>query len=181
MLTEFTARLAALRAAHPVFRRQRFFQGRPIRGVNIDDIAWLRPDGQQMDDDDWNGGYAQSLAIFLNGEGIPDRDPLGERVVDDSFLLLVNAHHQQATFTLPDAAYGRVGTSWSTPPIRCSFTPAAAFRGPVTASESWPGRCGCCAAATDALRRSLRLVWRTRWRKVVRAAFHASGLSWSLA
>ena len=107
VLTEFTARLAALRAAHPVFRRQRFFQGRPIRGSDIGDIAWLRPDGLQMDDADWNGGHAQSLAIFLNGAGIPDRDEVGERVVDDSFLLLVNAHHQQATFTLPDAAYGR--------------------------------------------------------------------------
>ena len=143
VLTEFTARLAALRAAHPVFRRQRFFQGRPIRGSDIGDIAWLRPDGLQMDDADWNGGHAQSLAIFLNGAGIPDRDEVGERVVDDSFLLLVNAHHQQATFTLPDRPTGAVGTSWSTPPIRCSFTPAAAFRGPVTASESWPGRCGC--------------------------------------
>jgi isoamylase len=107
VLTEFTARLAALRAAHPVFRRQRFFQGRPIRGSDIGDIAWLRPDGLQMDDADWNGGHVQSLAIFLNGEGIPDRDEVGQRVVDDSFLLLVNAHHQQATFTLPDAADGR--------------------------------------------------------------------------
>ena len=60
-----------------------------------------------MSDDDWNGGHAQSLAIFLNGHGIPDRDELGERIVDDSFLLLINAHHQQVTFTLPDAAYGR--------------------------------------------------------------------------
>ena len=61
-----------------------------------------------MSDDDWNGGRAQSLAIFLNGEGIPDRDEVGERVVDDSFLLLVNASPHQMTFTLPDQAYGRV-------------------------------------------------------------------------
>jgi isoamylase len=106
LLTEFTVRLAALRAAHPVFRRQRFFQSRPIRGSSVNDIAWLRLDGQQMSDDDWNGGNAQSLAIFLNGCGIPDRDEVGERVVDDSFLLLINAHHQKVTFALPDAAYG---------------------------------------------------------------------------
>ena len=56
-----------------------------------------------MTDEDWNGGHASSLAIFLNGHGIPDRDELGERIVDDSFLLLINAHHQQVTFTLPDA------------------------------------------------------------------------------
>jgi isoamylase len=106
LLTEFTARLAALRGAHPVFRRQRFFQGRPIRGSSVDDIAWLRRDGQQMSEGDWNGGHAQSLAIFLNGRGIPDRDEVGERAVDDSFLLLINAHHQKVTFALPDAAYG---------------------------------------------------------------------------
>jgi glycogen operon protein len=105
-LTEFTARLIALRRKHPIFRRQRFFQGRPIRGSNIDDIAWLRPDGQQMDDEDWNTGYARSVAIFLNGRGIPDRDQLGERVIDDSFLLLINGHYEEITFVLPDKEYG---------------------------------------------------------------------------
>jgi isoamylase len=108
VLTEFTARLTRLRAAHPVFRRRRFFQGRPIRGSNIEDIAWLRPDGQQMSDEDWNAG-AKTVGIFLNGRGIPDRDDLGERITDDSFLLLIHAHHRPITFTLPDAAYGR---SW---------------------------------------------------------------------
>ena len=111
LLTAFTARVAALRAAHPIFRRQRFFQGRTIRGSNVEDIAWLRPDGQQMSDEDWDTGYARSVAVFLNGQGIPDRDELGERVVDDSFLLLINAHHEPVTFTLPDADYGH---QWST-------------------------------------------------------------------
>jgi glycogen operon protein len=111
LVTEFTARLLALRRAHPVFRRQRFFQSRPIHGSSVDDIAWLRPDGQQMSDQDWTAGYARTVAIFLNGQGIPDRDAVGERVVDDSFLLLINAHHQQITFTLPDESYGR---SWET-------------------------------------------------------------------
>jgi isoamylase len=106
VLTEFTAALTRLRAAHPVFRRRRFFQGRPIRGSNIDDIAWLRPDGQQMGDDDWNAGSAKTVGIFLNGRGIPERDDLGERIIDDSFLLLINAHHRPIVFTLPDAAYG---------------------------------------------------------------------------
>ena len=107
ILTEFTAGLAALRHAHPVFRRQRFFQGRPIRGSSVADIAWLRADGQPMTDRDWSDGHARTLAIYLNGRGIPDRNQLGEQIVDDSFLLLINAHHQQVTFTLPDESYGR--------------------------------------------------------------------------
>jgi isoamylase len=91
-----------------MFRRQRFFQGRPIYGSSIEDIAWLRPDGRHMTEQDWTAGHTTSLAIFLNGRGIPDRDQLGERITDDSFLLLINAHHLAHTFTLPDASYGRV-------------------------------------------------------------------------
>ncbi|GAA1249773.1 glycogen debranching protein GlgX [Pseudonocardia aurantiaca] len=108
VLTEFVAAVAALRRDHHVFRRRRFFQGRPIRGSSIDDIAWLRPDGKPMTEDDWGTGFARSLAVYLNGEGIPERDELGQRVVDDSFLLLFNAHHQAVPFNLPGEAYGRV-------------------------------------------------------------------------
>jgi glycogen operon protein len=61
-----------------------------------------------MDDQDWDNGYARSVAIFLNGHGIPDRDQLGERVVDDSFLLLVNGHYEGVTFSVPDERYGRI-------------------------------------------------------------------------
>jgi len=106
LLTAFTTQLLALRAAHPVFRRRRFFQGRPIRGSSIDDIAWLRPDGEHMTDHDWADDSTKTLAIFLNGHGIPDRDAFGERIVDDSFLLLIKAHHQPITFTMPDKSYG---------------------------------------------------------------------------
>jgi isoamylase len=107
VLIEFTARLAALRAQHPVFRRKRFFQGRPIQGSSIDDIAWLRPDGQQMTDQDWTSGQTRTLGIYLNGKGIPDRDELGEQVIDDSFLLLINTHYNPGIFTLPDQTFGR--------------------------------------------------------------------------
>jgi isoamylase len=61
-----------------------------------------------MTEHDWNAGVARTLAVYLNGEGIPERDPLGERVVDDSFLLLFNAHHQASAFTLPSEDYGRM-------------------------------------------------------------------------
>ena len=106
-LTAFTAQLLALRAAHPVFRRRRFFQGRPIRGSSTDDIAWLRPDGKHMTDHDWADSSTKALAVFLNGQGIPDHDEFGERVVDDSFLLLINAYHRPIVFTMPDESYGQ--------------------------------------------------------------------------
>ncbi|WP_181781354.1 glycogen debranching protein GlgX [Pseudonocardia pini] len=111
VLTEFVGRLTELRAKHPIFRRQRFFQGRSIQGSSISDIAWLRPDGKQMTDEDWRRARTHSLGIYLNGQGIPDRDRLGMRITDDSFLLLINAHHQQVQFWLPDPSYGR---AWET-------------------------------------------------------------------
>ena len=106
LLVEFTSRLIHLRHAHPVFRRRRFFQGRQMRGSNVEDIAWLTPAGEPMSDEDWDVGFAKSLMVFLNGRGIPELDPRGERIVDDSFLICFNAHHEDLEFTLPDATYG---------------------------------------------------------------------------
>jgi glycogen operon protein len=105
-LTDFITRISELRRDHPVFRRRRFFQGRPLRGSNVEDIAWLQPSGEPMTDEDWDNGYAKSLAVFLNGSGIPELDARGERITDDSFLLLFNGHHESLSFTLPDATYG---------------------------------------------------------------------------
>jgi isoamylase len=98
-LLEFTRRLIALRREHPVLRRRRWFQGRSIRGSV--DLGWYRPDGAEMSDDDWDAGSAASVGIFLNGEAITDRDRRGQRVTDDSFLLLFNAHADPVDWTLP--------------------------------------------------------------------------------
>ena len=106
-LLEFTQRVVALRRAHPVFRRRRWFQGRPIRRAGeVADIGWFRPDGSEMTDQDWGDGYAKSIGVFLNGEALPDPDERGERVRDDSFLLLLNAHHEPLPFTLPPSSWG---------------------------------------------------------------------------
>jgi isoamylase len=106
-LLEFVQRLVHLRRDHPVFRRRRFFQGADVRGASGDDeIAWFRPDGEHMGDEDWTGGYARSLAVFLNGARLPDVDSRGEPVRDDSFLILMNAHNEVVDFVLPDGPFG---------------------------------------------------------------------------
>ncbi len=110
-LTAFTSRLIALRRQHPVFRRRRFFQGRPLWGEGSSDIAWFRPDGTEMDDEDWQQGRAKSVAVFLNGDAIASPDARGERIVDDSFLLLFHAHHENLHFTMPPE---RFGVGWVT-------------------------------------------------------------------
>ncbi|WP_113700442.1 glycogen debranching protein GlgX [Nonomuraea lactucae] len=99
LLLEFTQRLAELRKRHPVFRRRRFFYGKPVRGLS--DIAWLTPSGEEMIDADWNVGYAKSLAVFLNGDAITEPDRRGRPIRDDSFLLLFNAHNDTIKFTIP--------------------------------------------------------------------------------
>ncbi|MGN6796112.1 MAG: glycogen debranching protein GlgX [Streptosporangiaceae bacterium] len=97
-LLEFTRRMIALRREHPVLRRRRWYQGVPIRGSV--DIGWCRPDGAEMSDEDWDSGIG-SVGVFLNGEAITDRDRRGQRVTDDSLLLLFNGHHEPIEWTLP--------------------------------------------------------------------------------
>ncbi|MGZ4540594.1 MAG: glycogen debranching protein GlgX [Blastococcus sp.] len=107
-LLEFTKLVTKLRADHPTFRRRRFFDGRPVRreeGDPVQDIAWLTPDGDIMTDDDWDAGYAKSLAMYLNGHGIRETDERGEDVVDDCFYLAFNASSEAIEFTTPGSDY----------------------------------------------------------------------------
>ena len=103
-LLEFTRRMIALRRAHPVFRRRDFFQGRPIHGGSVKDIVWFKPDGTEMNDEEWNQHFARSLGVLLAGQGLTETDQRGRRVTDLDFLLLFNAHHEEIAFSLPNHA-----------------------------------------------------------------------------
>ncbi|HEY1619493.1 MAG TPA: glycogen debranching protein GlgX [Streptosporangiaceae bacterium] len=107
-LLAFTQELIRLRAGHPVFRRRRFFQGQPLsgHGDQVGDIAWFTPAAEEMTDEDWAAGFAKSLTVFLNGGGISEPGVRGERVTDDSFLLLFNASEADLKFAVPPARYG---------------------------------------------------------------------------
>ncbi|HEU0104483.1 MAG TPA: glycogen debranching protein GlgX [Mycobacteriales bacterium] len=102
VLTDFTAKLARLRAEHPVFRRRRHFRGRVVTGNTIEDIGWFTPAGETMSDEDWDSGHTRSVSVFLNGEAIREPDERGERVKDDQFFLLFNGFYEPIGFTLPD-------------------------------------------------------------------------------
>ena len=104
-LLQFTETLASLRRNHPVFRRRRFFRGRPQAPTDEEgDIIWLTPTGEEMTQQDWGASYANSLAVFLNGDAISEPDPRGEKISDARFLLMFNAHSDSLTFTLPEAS-----------------------------------------------------------------------------
>src|SRR5262245_28518222 len=106
-LLEFTHLLIQLRKQHPVFRRRKWFQGRPIHGAKVTDIGWFTPDGLEMAEEQWGEGFAKALGVFLNGEGINSPDVRGERVVDESFYVLFNAHYEPLPFVLPKGDWGK--------------------------------------------------------------------------
>ncbi|MGE3509406.1 MAG: glycogen debranching protein GlgX [Vicinamibacterales bacterium] len=106
-LFEFTAQLVRLRLEQPVFRRRRYFQGRGIRGSDVKDVAWLTPDGREMDDNGWNADFVRSIGMLLSGHAIDEVTPLGEPIVGDTFLVLLNAHSDEVAFTLPATQPGR--------------------------------------------------------------------------
>jgi len=100
-LFAFVQRLIQLRREQPVLRRHRFFQGRRIRGSEVKDLAWFRPDGKEMTDEDWNKGYVRCLGIRLAGDAIEETDAKGRPIIGDTLLILLNAHHEMLPFTMP--------------------------------------------------------------------------------
>jgi glycogen operon protein len=105
---DFTRQMVWLRRDHPVFRRRRFFHGRPVDGTHdeLSDIAWFTPEGQQMAQQDWQAANVKALVVFLNGSAISEPGDHGERISDDSFLLMFNAHHEPLEFVVP-VTYGK--------------------------------------------------------------------------
>ena len=107
-LLHFTRRVIKLRKDHPVLRRRRFFYGDAAHGgeSKLQEIGWLRPSGEHMRDEDWTAWYARSLMVYVNGHAISEPNLHGEKIVDKSFLLLVNASEEDIEFTIPTEPTG---------------------------------------------------------------------------
>ena len=108
-LLEFTKKLIRVYKQHNVFSRRDWFKGQPIKGRGLTDIAWFSPDGRKMTDQDWNSGFAKSLAVYMDGHGIHSRSYDGGRILDDSFYLIFNAHSEPVEYKLQTKRYGN---SW---------------------------------------------------------------------
>jgi len=106
-LLEFTRHLIHIRKEHPNLHRRKFYQDRSIRGSEVKDIIWLRPDGEEMTDEEWGAGWVRCLGVMLNGETLDHVDEKGEPVVDDTFLLMLNCHHEPIKFYLPRSPQSR--------------------------------------------------------------------------
>ncbi len=142
-LLSYTRGLIKLRNEHPVFRRPKFFQGRKIRGQDVKDIMWFNPGGTEMNDEEWNSGFVRCLGMLLSGKAIDVRDEQGEPIVDDTFLVLFNAHHGRRSSSCR-AGWTCVGGCWWTRArTRDSSSPCARTR-PGRRSNCWTVRCACC-------------------------------------
>ena len=103
-LLEFTKNAIALRHAHPVFRRRHFFRGAPVKEGAPKDLMWVRADGQEMTEQDWQNQQNRVLGALVNGEATDDTDERGRAIRDDTMLLLTNASDEEVRFTLPKIA-----------------------------------------------------------------------------
>ncbi|KAB8143323.1 glycogen debranching protein GlgX [Chloroflexia bacterium SDU3-3] len=110
-MLDFTKQIIRLRQSHPVLQRRRFFQGRLIQGLHIHDIEWLRPDGNEMSDEEWNEAMVRVLGVRLNGSAMDEWDEQANFIYDDIFLLLLNAADQPIEFTI-SATQGFEPSPW---------------------------------------------------------------------
>jgi isoamylase len=106
-LLEFIRKLIQLYKNHPVFSRRRWFQGRPITGAGLEDIAWFLPDGNEMSDENWKNDFAKSLAVYMNGRGLRSKDEKGKKITDNNFYVIFNAYHGPLEYHLPCEKYGQ--------------------------------------------------------------------------
>ena len=101
-LLEFTRKIIGLRKQHPLFRRNFFFQGNPVRSGEVKDLLWLNPDGSETSDEDWNKPTSHCQGVYFAGGKLIETDGRGRRLKDDNLLLLLNAHHEDIDFLLPE-------------------------------------------------------------------------------
>ena len=109
-LLEFTKKLIHFYKNHPAFSRRRWFKGRPIKGIGLEDIAWFLPEGIEMPDENWHLDFAKSLAVYLNGKALRTQGPKGEQIIDDNFYIIFNAYREPLQYKLPFEKYGN---NWS--------------------------------------------------------------------
>ncbi|HYX91394.1 MAG TPA: glycogen debranching enzyme GlgX, partial [Myxococcaceae bacterium] len=104
---EFTRKMIRLKLSQPVLQRRKFFQGAHIWDSELKDVAWFRPDGKEMKREDWEKPDSRAIGMLLGGDAIPNPDDRGNRIVGDTLLVLMNAHHEPQTFTLPAVEWGK--------------------------------------------------------------------------
>ncbi|MGH9298076.1 MAG: glycogen debranching enzyme, partial [Acidimicrobiales bacterium] len=105
-LLDFVRRLGRFRARHSAFRRRQWFQGRPLFGEGVTDIAWFSPEGKEMADSDWQVSFAKTVGVYLAGDGVSAQGERSDPMSDASYFLVLNAFWDPLEFVLPDESFG---------------------------------------------------------------------------
>jgi len=105
-ILEFTRKLISVRKSHAVFHRRKFFQGRPIHGSGTKDIIWLRPDGVEMTDCDWESEWIRCIGVRINGNATHEINEDGSELIDDDFFMILNSFYEEVEFRLPSFVPG---------------------------------------------------------------------------
>jgi isoamylase len=108
----FTRSLIHGRLSQPVLMRRGFFQGHNVFDSKLKDVAWFRPDGTELQKEDWQKPVVTSLGFLLGGDAIGELDDRGKKVVGDSLLILLNAGDEPVPFVLPAVEWGRDWEWW---------------------------------------------------------------------
>jgi glycogen operon protein len=150
-LAAFVARMIAFRRRHPALRRRDFFAGRTA-GQRAD-VRWLRPDGHEMTEAQWDEHFAKCIGMLIVGSAMADTDDRGAPLVDDDLLLLFNAHHEDVTFALPPPAAGWTVEIDTAEPDRAPGpfeAVVAAAAAPAAAHDAEAGAASIAVAVADA-------------------------------
>jgi len=140
-LLEFTRKLVELRRQHPNLHRRKFFQDRNINpgqserrvnGHSEPDITWLRPDGGEMTEEEWNAGWVRCIGVLLNGRTLDDVNGVGEPIRDETYLIMLNPHHEPIQFYMPL----REGAAWQM--VIDSANPEGAEKASIGARDYYP-------------------------------------------
>ena len=105
-MLDFTLRMSRLRREQPTLTKRRFFRGSTLWDSALKDLAWFRPDGQEMRKEDWDKPHLRSISFLLGGDALAAPDDEGQRIVGDTLLVLLNAHHEPVSFQLPAIEWG---------------------------------------------------------------------------
>ncbi|MHB8188886.1 MAG: glycogen debranching protein GlgX [Ferrimicrobium sp.] len=100
-LMDFTKRLIEIRNANPILRRRDFFSGRSIPSGGGKDVMWVRQDGNELTEDDWNNPGTQAIGMLLAGQAVDEIDERGRHTVGDTLLLYLNGGAKSLLYTLP--------------------------------------------------------------------------------
>ncbi|MBP1294247.1 glycogen debranching protein GlgX [Bradyrhizobium elkanii] len=104
-LRNFVRGLIVLRKAFPILYRSRFLVGTHNEELDVKDVTWLSPTGEEMTAEQWQDGNARCFGMLLDGRA--QESGIKRRGSDATMLLIYNAHHDVVNFTLPAVAEGR--------------------------------------------------------------------------